>query len=111
MDVNTDGMAFHGIDGSSEFLGDDAESTNARIIYITNAGGRWVAAANNRYKLVLSHLEKPWLFDLEKDPDELINLYRKPEYKAIAETLKAELIRQMKAFNEPALEKGNLKLN
>jgi uncharacterized sulfatase len=111
MDVDTTGMSFHGMDGSDEFLSDDAETTSDRVIYITNAGGRWVAAADHRYKLVLSHLEKPWLFDLEKDPDELVNQYRNPDYKVIAETLQSELVRQMKAFGEPALEKGNLKYN
>ena len=111
MDVDADDMEFHGIDGSNEFLADEAESTGDRIIYITNAGGRWVAAADHRYKLVLSHLETPWLFDLEKDPNELVNLYGDSEYKAIGETLKIELIRQMKAFGEPALEKVTLKYN
>jgi uncharacterized sulfatase len=111
MDVDADDMNFHGVNGSAEFLCEAAESTEDRIIYITNAGGRWVAAADHRYKLVLSPLERPWLFDLEKDPNELVNVYRKSEYKEIAETLQAELIRQMKAFGEPALEKGNLKYN
>ncbi|MEX0325040.1 MAG: sulfatase [Puniceicoccaceae bacterium] len=111
MDVDTADLTFHGVDGSDEFLAVQVESTGERIIYITNAGGRWVAAANHRYKLVLSHLDEPWLFDLESDPHELVNLYRNPDYKAIGEALKIELIRQMKAFNEPALEKGNLKYN
>jgi arylsulfatase A-like enzyme len=111
MGVDTDGQKFHGIDCSNEFLSDEPESRGDRIIYITNAGGRWVAAASDRYKLVLSHLDSPWLFDMEKDPDELVNCWDNPEYGQVRERLLSELNRQMKAFNEPALEKGNLRYN
>jgi arylsulfatase A-like enzyme len=109
MGVDPVDLDFHGMDGSAEFLGDEAESTLERVIYITNAGGRWVAAADHRHKLVVSPLESPWLFDLEKDPDELVNCFGNPEYAAVRELLMTELVRQMKAFNEPALEKGTLK--
>lgn len=33
----------------------------------------WVAAVTNRYKLIYHPGGKPWFFDLEKDPDEIIN--------------------------------------
>ena len=111
MGVDTAGQEFHGIDCSDEFLRDEAESREDRIIYITNAGGRWVAAVSDRYKLVLSRLDRPWLFDLEKDPDELNNCWDNPEYGQVRERLLSELNRQMKAFKEPALEKGNLRYN
>ncbi|NDV61494.1 sulfatase [Puniceicoccales bacterium CK1056] len=105
------GREFHGLNGSSELLGPECASTGDRIVYITNAGSRWVAAVDDRYKLVISPSEKPWLFDLEKDPDELINFYRNPDYKEIGERLKNSLVTQMKAFKEPALKKNNLKFD
>ena len=74
---------------------------------MTNAGKRWVAALNNRYKLVLSPSDKPWLFDLEKDPNELVNYYNNPEYKQIADRLTNELYVQMTAYKEP-LSKSRL---
>jgi uncharacterized sulfatase len=109
MGADTQGQEFHGQDRSREFIDTAAENREDRIIYITNAGGRWVAAASDRYKLVLSHLDSPWLFDLERDPDELVNYFNNPEYGEIRHRMIKELNRQMKAFAEPALEKGNLK--
>jgi uncharacterized sulfatase len=109
MGADTQGQEFHGQDRSREFIDTAAENREDRIIYITNAGGRWVAVASDRYKLVLSHLDSPWLFDLERDPDELVNYFNNPEYGEIRHRMIKELNRQMKAFAEPALEKGNLK--
>ena len=100
--------AYHGKDASADFLGPEKEVRSERIVYITNAGNRWVAAVNHRYKLVLSPDDDPWLFDLEKDPDEITNFYDNPEYKEVAEKFQAELIEQMKRYNEPALHAVNL---
>lgn len=99
---------FHGKDTSGVYLGTDPEAADDRVVYITNAASKWVAAVDQRYKLVLSTMDDPWLFDLKKDPDELINFYTNPEYKSIAEKMQAELIAQMKQYGEPALEKGGL---
>ncbi len=99
---------FHGKDTSLDYLGTDKEAVDDRIVYITNANSRWVAAVSRRYKLVLSPSDDPWLFDLEKDPDELINFYNDPEYAPIAERFQSELVAQMKRYGEPALENVNL---
>ncbi len=105
----TNGLpAFHGTDTSADFQSSEKEVVGDRIVYITNANSRWVAAVSRRYKLVLSPSDDPWLFDLEKDPDELINFYNDPEYKPIAEKFQAELIRQMELYGEPALGRGSL---
>jgi arylsulfatase A-like enzyme len=99
---------FHGKDTSPDFLSPAKEVNGDRIVYLTNAGGRWVAAASDRYKLVLSPSDDPWLFDLQNDPDELVNFYTNPEYRPVAERMQAELVEQMKRYGEPALGKGNL---
>jgi arylsulfatase A-like enzyme len=111
MGVPADAYTFHGVDGSAAFLAGEAETSTDRVVYITHAAGRWVAAVDHRYKLVLSSSDRPWLFDLKKDPDELINFYGNPEYAAVGKRLKHELVRQMKAFEEPALEAGQLKFD
>jgi arylsulfatase A-like enzyme len=50
--------------------------------------------STKRYKLMRFHTLDEWeLYDLEADPDEMHNLYGKPEYAAVAANLKAELIR------------------
>lgn len=99
---------FHGRDSSVDFVGEEAEVRSDRIVYLTHAGSRWVAAVNQRYKLVLSVVDIPWLYDLEKDPDELINYYPDPAYQPVARQFMTELRAQMKRFNEPALEHGQL---
>lgn len=111
MDIQPLEQTFHGMDLSAEILSNEAVSFEDRVVYITNAGSRWVAAVNSRYKLVLSPSDPPWLFDLEKDPNELTNVYDDPDYRQISLAMQAELLRQMKAFDEPALKKGTLKFN
>lgn len=106
--VDALGSTFHGKDASADFLNPSTEMEEDRIVYITNAAGRWVAAANSQYKLVLSPLDTPWLFDLKKDPDELTNYYQDPGYSPVVNHMKAQLLELMKKYDEPLLESGNL---
>ena len=101
MDVDHSAYKFHGMDASGDFLSKKNKVVDDRIVYITNANSRWVAAVNNQYKLVLSPSDKPWLFDLKKDPDEFINFYKDPAYKEIAKLMEDELYAQMKKYKEP----------
>ncbi|VGO17423.1 Arylsulfatase [Pontiella desulfatans] len=103
MNVKTD-APFHGLDTAADFLGPQQEVVDDRITYFAKNGGWWVAAVDNRYKLVLDKTEKPWLIDLEKDPDELVNFYTDPAYADTAKRLQDELFKQMKKFEEPGLE-------
>ena len=47
----------------------------------------WVAAVDSRYKLILSVNDVPWLFDAQKDSDELINFYGTPRTEAVSQRL------------------------
>jgi arylsulfatase A-like enzyme len=108
MGVRAQTPEFHGIDASADFLGSEKVVHGERIVYITNAASRWVAAVNSQHKLMLSPSDNPWLFDLEKDPNELINFYNDPEYKQTADQFKARLIELMKKYDEPLLKTGKL---
>ena len=110
MGITTGLPKFHGKDTSADYLSAEKEVADDRIVYLTNSGSKWVAAVNRRYKLVLSVSDDPWLFDLQKDPDELINFYSNPEYKTVAKNFKNELMAQMQRYEEPALKKSKLKL-
>ena len=92
---------FHGMNAAKDFKSSKKQLINERTVYLTNANKRWVSAVNNQYKLVMSPLDKPWLFDLKNDPDELVNFYNNPNYSEIAKSLKKELYVQMERFNEP----------
>ena len=98
----------HGLNAAAAFLSDEKVVDDDRIVYMTTSASQTVMAVNRRYKLVLSQADEPWLFDLHMDPDELVNVYSNPEYKEVAEKIKAELIAQMARYNEPALRKGRL---
>ena len=99
-----------GLDDSKTFLSKRKEVVDDRIVYMTNSGSAWVSAVNNSYKLVISQVDKPWLFDLKRDPDELINFYNDPEYKSIGEKFQNELKNQMKLYNDRALTVSSVKL-
>lgn len=102
MNVDHSAYKFHGKDTSADFnSASKMVEDKDRTVYLTNAGGRWVAAVNSRYKLVLSPQDTPWLFDLEKDPNELVNCYNKEGYKKISKELNSELYKQMKQYKEP----------
>lgn len=96
-------IPFHGTNTAADFLVAKKEIKSNRITYFAKDGGWWVAAVDTRYKLVLDKTEKPWLMDLEKDPDELINFYNDPAYAKIAQRMQTELFRLMEKYEEPGL--------
>ena len=88
----------------ADFTSKEKTVTGDRIVYFAKTGGWWVAAVDNRYKLVLDKQEKPYLFDLQKDPNELTNFYNDLAYAPVVKRLQPELFRQMKLYKEPGLE-------
>ncbi|TWT50056.1 sulfatase family protein [Allorhodopirellula solitaria] len=52
---------------------EDANWEDLAIIQAAGDQPAWFAVISDRYKLVLSVADHPWLFDLEEDPDELSN--------------------------------------
>ena len=59
----------------------------------------------DRYKLIYYYNIDEWeLFDLESDPDELINLYDEPRQAARIAKLKAELQRLREIYGVPAVD-------
>ena len=99
----------HGVNASIAYTNKKKEITKDRVVYVRHSGGAWVAAFDRRYKLVISTSDQPWLFDLEKDPDELVNFYGRNGFKEIGLRLEKELKRQMIKYGEPALEEKNLR--
>lgn len=95
---------FHGIDTSNDFLNNEKEITSNRITYYAKTGGWWVAAVNDKYKLVLDKKAKPYLFDLEEDPFEFVNQYNNEAYEEVVEKMQAELFNQMEKYDEPGLK-------
>ena len=61
------------------------------FIRSTSAGKPWLCAVSDRYKLVYSDMGDPWLFDLEKDPDEMTNLFNNAASKKVVIAMTTQL--------------------
>lgn len=77
----------------------------------TGGGGRgsWLAAVTPRYKLVVSAVDEPWLFDLEQDPDELVNVFGKADYQQVSRELSKRLLEYARTYNDPRLKNDRIR--
>lgn len=98
----------HGINDAETLMSARKDIKDERISYMACSGGRWAAAMTYRHKLVYSSEGEPWLFDLEKDPDELINFYTDPAYKTVRERLHCELVKKCELIKGPEYNKVGL---
>jgi arylsulfatase A-like enzyme len=75
----------------------------AEITFLRNAGtsAGWLAAVDDRYKLIVSVGDKPWLLDAESDPDELLNFFGRPGTADVTERLAKALLAYTKETNDP----------
>lgn len=99
----------HGRDLSKELAdaGTAREQRKSAHVTFLRSGGmvsNWVAAIDDRYKLVLSVDDVPWLFDRAQDPDELVNFYGREETKRVSRRLGLALKQYAKDFDDPAFE-------
>ena len=93
-----------GRDASELFTKADAAKGWKDITFMrgTGSGGsaNWLAAVTARYKLVFSPDDNPWLFDLEKDPDELTNFFGDPAYRRTVRFLAKDLVAYCRTYND-----------
>jgi arylsulfatase A-like enzyme len=70
-----------------------------------HAAHKHEGVTNGRAKLIHFYPIGEWeLYDLEKDPDELVNVYGKPEYAKLQSVLHSELERLRAELQVPPLE-------
>lgn len=96
---------FHGEDKSADFVSKSKTVDGDCLVHFADCGGFWVSVADDRYKLVVTKGEKPWLIDLEKDPYEIKNYFNDPKYAKIAKRMIAQLKKDLVEYKSPALEK------
>lgn len=98
----------HGFNFSELLLSPNKQNQYRDITFIRSTGrdnnGKWIAAITSRYKLILSRSDDPWLIDMEKDPDELINFFEVPEYKDVITNLAFKLKEYSENQNDPYLQ-------
>lgn len=65
----------------------------------------WISVVTPDYKLTYSEhpSDIPWLTNLKKDPDELINCYQDPAYKEVVSKLAAQLKNYGEKYNDPRI--------
>ncbi len=100
-----------GRDASSLFLEGKAPAGWKDITFIRSTGGQgiWLAAITDRYKLIFSGQDDPWLFDLDKDPDELVNAFCKADYRETVRTLSQQLLAYGKKYKDPYVKDARIK--
>jgi len=69
----------------------------------------WLATLTDRYKLIFSSNKDPWLFDLKKNPNETVNQYTNPEYKATIRKLAEKLSNYALENNDHFIRNPNIK--
>lgn len=86
------GLQVDGRDASSLFAGAVGEKwDDIAFLRSTKGTGGWLCAVTDRYKLVYASTGKPWMFDLEQDPDELVNLFEDPVHWPVVRRLTKSL--------------------
>ncbi|NJB83400.1 sulfatase family protein [Wenyingzhuangia aestuarii] len=112
MDVTDfDPNTTEGRDISPWLLGKEKESLED-ITFVTYQW--WTAVITDRYKLILDKgMTKPWLIDLEKNPDELTNFIDDQAYQPIVKKLAKALKEYGKKHKDPVVldAKINSQLN
>lgn len=110
MGVATAGQE-QGRDASELFTAAKAPADWKDVAFMRGTGRRpgeqdinWLAAVTNRYKLVYAPQDEPWLFDLDKDPDEIINFYNDPAYHDVVRDLARELLAYGREYNDPRID-------
>ena len=83
------------ISGDELPVNDDTtlSTQSSKVTFLRNAGTTpaWLAAIDERYKLIVSTHDQPWLFDSETDPDELLNFFGRPGTNNVTKRLAAAL--------------------
>ncbi len=70
-----------------------------------NTGGAgWLGAFSRQYKFVVSPVAAPSLFDLERDPNELANLFDSSAHRETVRRLGGELLAYAERFSDPHLK-------
>jgi arylsulfatase A-like enzyme len=84
----------------------DSEAGDDDVIFLRNSGTNpsWVAAIDSRYKLILSVNDRPWLFDQESDPDELLNFFQRPGTEQVTKRLAEALAEYGVKYVDPFLD-------
>ena len=98
-----------GRDASALFLQGKAPQGWRNVGFSRNAPGAWLMAVTSQYKFVVSLYSEPCLFDLEKDPLEMRNLFRQPSSREVIRQMAADLLDYSRKHKDPYAEQAAIK--
>ena len=108
--------AVQGRDASALFVKDTSSELWNDVAFIRGTGQRgagrdinWFGAVTDRYKLIYSPTDDPWLFDLREDPDELINFYGVEGNQAVIRALSKAILEYGEQNNDPRINIGKIR--
>lgn len=115
MQAHVDSSTANGFQGfdASEWLAAGSvpkSETDSHVTFVRSSGlnPSWVAAVTDRFKLVVSVSEVPWLFDARSDPDELHNSIDVAANRAAVASLASEMLAYGESTQDPQLLGGPL---
>ncbi len=100
-----------GRDASTLFSTGKTPSDWTDVAFVRGTGAQfgWLSVVSDRYKLVYSPVDPPWLFDLERDPDEVTNFFTHAGYREIVQDLSKSLRQYAKKHNDPFIKLPRIK--
>ena len=107
-DVNVD---FHGRDFSKLLTEEPGNEAWDDVAFARGTGdvAGWLMAVSDRHKLVIATNDQPWLFDLERDPDEMVNMLGNPGYRDTAQELAKKLKEYGFKYQDPRMNDPRIK--
>ena len=105
-----------GRDASMLFTSESVPGNWEDIIFVRGTGKRdnkpdinWLSSITDRYKLIYSPQDEPWLIDLKNDPNELINQYSNSEYDRVIADMSRAMITYGHTYNDPRVDHPKFK--
>jgi len=90
-----------GRDASRLLMGKQPADWDEVTFVRSTPGHSWLAAVTDRYTLVYSQADRPWLYDLEDDPHELLNRFDDPKYRPVVRRLTEALVDYCRRYQDP----------
>lgn len=103
--------AEEGRDVSQLFTAGKAPDDFTDVAFVRGTGQQqgWLSVITDRYKLVYSPVDPPWLFDLDRDPDEVTNFFEHAGYRDVVQQLATHLRDYSKKHNDRFAELPRIK--
>lgn len=98
-----------GRDASALFAGNTDGWQDLAIVRSTSGRSPWLSVLSQRYKLVFSGIEEPWLIDLKNDPKEIVNCFGTASHKPMVREMTTFLQRYAIEHNDPFVRQPRIR--